>query len=524
MAGEDNSAEGAALMNEVRRSPVPGLRVLGNLDQQGVLALLGESLVSVVPSVWYENTPNAILESLATGTPVVASRLGSMRDMIAGTGAGELFVPGDPADLARVLDRLLSDRPSLEQMGARAQRLARERYSPDVHAQALVGLFEDVVSAHRVSVNGAGAPRDRIGKGDGRPAHGGGLVSSLAGLATAAQRLRALGGDGADGVVDAAVIVTYRCNAKCQMCQTWQFPTKPSEEFAPDLLRKLPDRLGRVNITGGEPMLRKDIDEIVEILAPKARRLEISTNGYFTDRLVEIGRRHPEMTIRISLEGMPVTNDRVRGTKDGFAHALRSYHALRDVGVRDLGFAVTIQDANAHDLLALYGMVEDLGAEFAQAVPHNSYYFHTDQNRIDDIDRVQTAIRDLMEAFLRSRRPKEWFRAYLNRGLVDYVGGAERRLACTGGTDIFFLDPHGEVYPCNGWDISMGNLHERTFEEIWTGERAEEVRSAVCTCDRRCWMTGTAVPAMRHNLPRVAWWVARNKARLALDLPVDLRD
>jgi MoaA/NifB/PqqE/SkfB family radical SAM enzyme len=271
-------------------------------------------------------------------------------------------------------------------------------------------------------------------------------------------------------------------------------------------------------------MLRKDLDEIVDILAPKAHRLEISTNGYFTERLAEVGRRHPDITVRISLEGLAETNDRVRGTKDGFRHALASFHALREVGVRDLGFAVTIQDANAHDLLALYGLVDELGAEFAQAVPHNSYYFHTDHNRIEDVERVQSAIRDLMEAFLRSRHPKEWFRAYLNRGLVDHVAGAPRRLACTGGTDIFFLDPWGEVYPCNGWDISMGNLHAQSFDDIWQGELARQVRASVTSCERNCWMTGTAVPAMRRNLPHVAWWVARNKVRLAVGLPVDLKD
>ncbi len=102
-------------------------------------------------------------------------------------------------------------------------------------------------------------------------------------------------------------------------------------------------------------------------------------------------------------------------------------------------------------------------------MPHNSYYFHTDENEIRDVASVQSAIRGLIEAFLRSRRPKEWFRAYLNRGLVDYVGGAERRFACTGGTDIFFLDPFGEVYPCNGWDLSMGNLHDSTFDRDLDG-------------------------------------------------------
>lgn len=324
--------------------------------------------------------------------------------------------------------------------------------------------------------------------------------------------------------MDAAVIITYRCNARCRMCGTWRFPTKPSEEFAPELLRKLPDGLGRVNITGGEPLVRRDLSEIVDILAPKTRRLEISTNGYFTDRLVAIARRHPELTIRISIEGLAETNDAVRGIHDGFHRAIRSFNALRDVGVKDLGFAVTIQDDNAHDLLNLYEFVTARGAEFAQAVPHNSYYFHTDENQIRDVEAVQAAIRGLMEAFLRSRKPKEWFRAYLNRGLVEPVGGAERRFACTAATDIFFLDPFGEVYPCNGWDLSMGNLHESPFDEIWKGGRAEAVRSQVSDCARRCWMTGTAVPAMKRHLPSVAWWVARNKVRLALGKPMDLGD
>lgn len=169
----------------------------------------------------------------------------------------------------------------------------------------------------------------------------------------------------------------------------------------------------------------------------------------------------------------------------------------------------------------MYRIVDDLEAEFAQAVQHNSYYFHTDANEIEDVAKVQAAIRGLMEAFLCSR-PNQWFRAYLNRGLVDFVAGAPRRLECTGGSDTFFLDPWGEVYPCNGRDMSMGNLHETEFDELWHGAKAEKARAHGRTCDRRCWMTGTAASAMKHNLPDVAWWVARNKVRVAMGRPVDL--
>src|SRR5690606_36830967 len=141
-----------------------------------------------------------------------------------------------------------------------------------------------------------------------------------------------------------------------------------------------------------------------------------------------------------------------------------------------------IQDSNKQDLLDLYHLVAALGAEFAQAVPHNSYYFHKDDNEIADVEGVQAAIRDLMTAFLRSGRPKEWFRAYLNRGLVDHGGGVRRRLDGTAGTDVFFLDPFGEVYPCNGRALSMGNLQHQGFDELWVSDQARDVRATVASC------------------------------------------
>ena len=65
--------------------------------------------------------------------------------------------------------------------------------------------------------------------------------------------------------MEACLIVTYRCNAKCYMCNTWQHPSKKSEEFTPDLVDKLPDGLKFINITGGEPFIREDLDEIMAI-------------------------------------------------------------------------------------------------------------------------------------------------------------------------------------------------------------------------------------------------------------------
>lgn len=72
-------------------------------------AILRETDVVAVASLWYENSPNVILEALAHRTPVVACNLGGMAELVEDGVNGLRFAPGDPADLARALERLLTE-------------------------------------------------------------------------------------------------------------------------------------------------------------------------------------------------------------------------------------------------------------------------------------------------------------------------------------------------------------------------------------------------------------------------------
>ena len=320
--------------------------------------------------------------------------------------------------------------------------------------------------------------------------------------------------------MECSVITTYRCNARCQMCNIWQHPSDMAEEFAPGLLARLPGGLERLCITGGEAMLRDDIIDIVEILSTKAAQLEISTNGYYTERIVELCRRFPHIIVRVSVEGLPRVNDEVRGLTDGFDHALRTVLRLKAMGIRNVGFGIVIADYNCQDLLDLYALCAAMGLELGSAAPHNSFYFHKHDNRIDDVKRVDAEMRRFVRALLTSRRRglrvKDWGRAYLNMGLVRYMRGEARPLPCGAGTDSFFLSPWGEILACNGspepW--VMGDLRKQSFAEVWHSRQAEEARQRVRACRRHCWMTGSAVPAMRRRPWVPLWWVLRNKARL----------
>src|SRR5262249_6760817 len=66
-----------------------------------------------VPSVWYENRPQVILEAFQAGVPVVASRIGGLPELVADEVSGLLHRPGDAADLARQLRRILEERSLL---------------------------------------------------------------------------------------------------------------------------------------------------------------------------------------------------------------------------------------------------------------------------------------------------------------------------------------------------------------------------------------------------------------------------
>lgn len=79
--------------------------------------------------------------------------------------------------------------------------------------------------------------------------------------------------------LNGTVIVTYRCNARCTMCNRYKCPSKPEEEISIETLKKLPE-MYFTNITGGEPFIREDLPEIVRELYKKSDRIVISTNGF----------------------------------------------------------------------------------------------------------------------------------------------------------------------------------------------------------------------------------------------------
>lgn len=320
---------------------------------------------------------------------------------------------------------------------------------------------------------------------------------------------------------DVSLILTYRCQMRCKMCDIWEHPTRKNEEFTAKDLEKLPN-FKFVNITGGEPFVRNDLEEIVEVMFKKSERVVISTSGWHYDRIIKLAKRFPNIGIRVSIEGLPTMNDDLRGRVGGFDRGIRTLLKLKEMGVKDIGFGQTVSNRNSHDLLPLYELSKSMDMEFATASFHNSYYFHKGDNFVDNKDEVISHFNELIERLMKENKPKSWFRAFFNLGLINYINGKPRMLPCQAGTANFFIEPNGDVYPCNGledryWKETMGNIHEvDTFEELWFSDKAESVREKVRTCPKNCWMVGTAAPMMKKYIKHPVGWVVKNKIKSLL--------
>lgn len=316
----------------------------------------------------------------------------------------------------------------------------------------------------------------------------------------------------AEKKLNGTVIVTYRCNARCTMCNRYKAPSKPEEEISIETIKKLP-KMYFTNITGGEPFIREDLPDIVRELYKKSDRIVISTNGFFTDRIIKLCEEFPNVGIRISIEGLEDTNNKIRGLDDGFNRGYSTLKKLVEMKHPDVGFGMTVQDANAKDLVPLYDLSNELNMEFATASLHNSFYFVEAKNIIHDRLMVAKEFEKLINKLLNSNSPKKWFRAYFNHGLINYIFGQKRLLPCDMAFDTFFIDPYGDVMPCNGTKEKevMGNLNTQTWDELWNSKQAEKVRNKVRHCDRQCWMIGSVSPAMHKYIWKPAWWVIRHK-------------
>lgn len=120
------------------------IELVGFVPLQRVLQYLQKALFLVMPSVWYETFGRTIIEAYATGTPVIASRLGAMVDLVEEGETGLLFNPGEPGDLAARVQYALEHPEEMARWGREARYVFEQKYSSDSAYKTLMEIYDKV--------------------------------------------------------------------------------------------------------------------------------------------------------------------------------------------------------------------------------------------------------------------------------------------------------------------------------------------------------------------------------------------
>lgn len=309
-------------------------------------------------------------------------------------------------------------------------------------------------------------------------------------------------------IKEVVVAVTYRCNSRCRMCNIWKIREHVGEIIPQDFLH-LPKNLKDINISGGEPFLRKDLKEIINVIKNRCAKANvvISSNGFATDLIIsqikEIIKIMPSIGVAISIDGIGVAHSKIRGIENGFEKAVDTIVNLKKIGVRNIKIGFTIGEYNAQELLDVYFLAKKLGTELSLTVVHSSENYFGKDNAIKDKTEIIQALDWLIDKELSVWNYKNWGRAYFAYGAKEFIKKGTRILPDYSGILSIFVNPQGVIYPCDVSNTKIGDLKNI--------DNMEKMAANSLNGCEKSWMVCTARQSIKKHYIKVIWWIIRHK-------------
>jgi len=289
---------------------------------------------------------------------------------------------------------------------------------------------------------------------------------------------------------------TKQCNLYCSHCYAGAEDATAPGELSTAEGKALLDDLADFDVpvvlfSGGEPLVRDDLEELVAYASDRGIRPVLSTNGtLLTEERVTALRDAGLAYAGVSVDGMPEHNDEMRGKDGAFDAALRGIRTCLDAGLKT-GLRYTITGQNADDLEDVVDLLHEEGVD-------RFCFYHLDYGgrgaEIADVDLDPPAKREAVRTLC------DLTREYHDRGeeietllvgnyadaafLVEYARselgvdaaeGIRAYLERNGGDPtaerVADVDYQGNVHPTQFWQsYSLGNVRDRSFGDIWTDE------------------------------------------------------
>lgn len=288
--------------------------------------------------------------------------------------------------------------------------------------------------------------------------------------------------------------MTKRCNLRCIHCYARaEFEDYRGNELSTDEGKRLIDDLAYFGVpvilfSGGEPLLRKDLPELIDYAVEKGLRAVISTNGtLITEKLAYVFSEKKLSYIGVSLDGVGVTNDVFRGKEGAFRLALQGIRNAKKAGIK-VGLRFTMNKRNFTEIPKIFDLIEEEGIErvcFYHLVYAGRGSSLIEEDLSHDKQReVLDYIMDRTKSFFEKGRPIEVLTVdnhadgpyvYL-RLLEEDKKRAEEVYELllmnegnASGVGIACIDEEGNVHADQFWrHYSFGSIRFRPFSQIWT--------------------------------------------------------
>lgn len=320
--------------------------------------------------------------------------------------------------------------------------------------------------------------------------------------------------------------VTFSCNARCIMCDSWKMPS-PDDLTLGEIERifdELPT-MDAVRLTGGEPFVRADFPEIVTLVEKKLRPLllHVTTNGFLTKRIVsfcENRSRKTPLQLLISVDGVGEKHNQVRGHSGAWksvmatieqlaprqkelnikisvnqtivdAEGVEHYKQLRDL-LRPLGIHNNV--VMAYDTSATYNLdrqIDVAPTEIGQFTTFGEF------NREHVEELVREIEKDLRGFPLLDRLAKRYYLRGIAHRLLAQLG--KPNPPCVALTSHMRLFPNGDVPTCQFNSKTVGNLRRQSFRDVWQSAAGREQRDWVRNC-AGCWAECEVLPSAIYSL------------------------
>lgn len=278
--------------------------------------------------------------------------------------------------------------------------------------------------------------------------------------------------------VEVGLEITWRCNLNCQHClvktNTLSSFVELSTEELKDIISELND-LGvfRIFLTGGEPLLRKDVSELIRFGYQKGVEMVLVTNGMLmAERLQQV--KEYVQGIQISVDGhSPYTHDKLRGVKGSLQKAIDAAKLVASSQV-PLSIHVVACKSNVLELRRIFDMSLSLGAskltisDLQPAGGALEIYSKEALSR-EDWDMVVNSFSKVNSKKLCVSIEGYRFSFLYRHPVLDEHAPYELyETSCSCAKTKCFIAPNGDVLPCPLLrDLSAGNLREKSFREIW---------------------------------------------------------